>query len=47
VDSAEAKERPVQLIESGPAAGVVGVSALAKIMGERNALSFDIGRYHS
>jgi N-methylhydantoinase A/acetone carboxylase, beta subunit len=43
VDSAEAKERPVQLIESGPAAGVVGVSALAKIMGERNALSFDMG----
>ncbi|GGT92304.1 5-oxoprolinase [Sulfodiicoccus acidiphilus] len=43
VDSTEASERPVQVIESGPAAGVVGVSVLARTMGERNALSFDMG----
>lgn len=39
----EAQRRPVQIIESGPAAGVVGVAAFAKELGIRNAISFDMG----
>jgi len=43
VDPSEASERPVQIIESGPAAGVVGTSALAKLLGIKKAISFDMG----
>lgn len=43
IDVEEAGRRPVQIIESGPAAGVVGVSALSRLMGESNAISFDMG----
>jgi N-methylhydantoinase A len=43
IDLVEASERPVQMVESGPAAGVVGVSALSKFLGIRNAISFDMG----
>ncbi|BBG25107.1 hypothetical protein IC006_2442 [Sulfuracidifex tepidarius] len=43
IDVDEAVRRPVQVIESGPAAGVVGVSVLSKVMGEPNAISFDMG----
>ncbi|MEM1610083.1 MAG: hydantoinase/oxoprolinase family protein [Sulfolobales archaeon] len=43
VDIREAMERPVQIIESGPAAGVVAASELAKIMGLDRVISLDIG----
>ncbi|MEM0174190.1 MAG: hydantoinase/oxoprolinase family protein [Sulfolobaceae archaeon] len=43
VDETEAIERPVQLIESGPAAGVIGTAALSRILGIRKAISFDMG----
>lgn len=39
----EAKKRPVQIIESGPAAGVVGVASFARELGIKNAISFDMG----
>jgi len=35
--------RPVQIIESGPAAGVVGVQKLAEVMGLGNVVAFDMG----
>ncbi|HYM73672.1 MAG TPA: hydantoinase/oxoprolinase family protein, partial [Stellaceae bacterium] len=34
---------PMHIIESGPAAGVVGVQALTRRIGLRNAISFDMG----
>ncbi|QIW24571.1 hydantoinase/oxoprolinase family protein [Sulfolobus sp. S-194] len=43
IDANEAIERPVQLIESGPAAGVVGVKYFADEMNIKNAISFDMG----
>ncbi|MEZ0248070.1 MAG: hydantoinase/oxoprolinase family protein [Thermoproteus sp.] len=39
----EAARRPVQLIESGPAGGVVAAAELAKLIGERRIISFDMG----
>jgi N-methylhydantoinase A len=42
--TAEAAARaPMHIIESGPAAGVVGSQALARTMGLRNAITFDMG----
>jgi N-methylhydantoinase A len=38
-----AAERPVNIIESGPAAGVVGAQALARKMGLAKIISFDMG----
>jgi N-methylhydantoinase A len=44
VMSAEAaKARPVYMVESGPAAGVIAAGALAQAMGEANVISFDMG----
>ncbi|ARM76699.1 hydantoinase/oxoprolinase family protein [Acidianus manzaensis] len=43
ISSEEAMKRPVQIIESGPAAGVVGVASFAKELGIKNAISFDMG----
>lgn len=43
IDSEEASRRPVQIIESGPAAGVVGVKYFSEEMGIKNAISFDMG----
>ena len=40
-DSAAAT--PMHIIESGPAAGVVGVQALARRIGLQKAISFDMG----
>lgn len=37
------KERPFQMIESGPAAGVAAASYFAKALGYDKALSFDMG----
>ena len=43
VDVAEAEARPVQLIESGPAAGAVAAAELAKMLGVEMAVGFDMG----
>jgi N-methylhydantoinase A len=42
-DFAESVQRPVFLIESGPAAGVVGASHFARVLGEGDVISFDMG----
>ena len=39
----EAAHVPVNIIESGPAAGVIGAQALAHRMGETHLVSFDMG----
>ncbi len=39
----ESAERPVFLIESGPAAGVVGATHFAHALGEADIISFDMG----
>jgi N-methylhydantoinase A len=39
----EAARLPVNVIESGPAAGVIGAHALARRMGESHLISFDMG----
>lgn len=39
----ESAEKPVFLIESGPAAGVVGAAHFAKLLGESDVISFDMG----
>ena len=38
-----ARERPIHVIESGPAAGVTGCYHLAKMMGLENAMTLDMG----
>ncbi len=43
IDTREAVERPIQVIESGPAAGVVAAAELARMIGERMVISLDIG----
>jgi N-methylhydantoinase A len=39
----ESASRPVFLIESGPAAGVVGAAHFAGVLGESDVISFDMG----
>ncbi|MET1159333.1 MAG: hydantoinase/oxoprolinase family protein [Thermoprotei archaeon] len=39
----EAASRPVQIIESGPAAGVVASAVFAKFLGKSRVISFDMG----
>jgi N-methylhydantoinase A len=39
----EAVKRPVQLVESGPAGGVVAVAELARLLGLRRVISLDMG----
>ncbi|MBR0682810.1 hydantoinase/oxoprolinase family protein [Roseomonas eburnea] len=41
--AAEATERPVHAVESGPAAGVIGARALARQAGLPRVISFDMG----
>jgi N-methylhydantoinase A len=41
--AAAAADTPMHIIESGPAAGVVGVQALARRIGISHAISFDMG----
>jgi N-methylhydantoinase A len=41
--SASAKARPVYMVESGPAAGVIAAGAIAAPYGHRNVMSFDMG----
>ncbi|MEZ0290491.1 MAG: hydantoinase/oxoprolinase family protein [Sulfolobales archaeon] len=43
VDPEESSRRPVQIIESGPAAGVIGSQAIAEMIGLDNVISFDMG----
>lgn len=43
VDVEEAAERPVQVVESGPAAGVVAAAELARELGLPKVISFDMG----
>ncbi len=43
IDAAVARARPVQMIESGPAAGVIAVRALVRRIGRPNAVSLDMG----
>jgi N-methylhydantoinase A len=40
---AESADRPVFLIESGPAAGVVAAAHFTAVLGEKNIISFDMG----
>lgn len=39
----QAKLTPVNVVESGPVAGVYGASVLGKILGEDNIIAFDVG----
>ena len=41
--AAEAAVKPVNIVESGPAAGVVGARAIARQSGLENVISFDMG----
>ena len=38
-----ARRKPIVAVESGPAAGVVGAAEFAKMLGQRNILSLDMG----
>ncbi len=41
--AAGARERPVFMVESGPAAGVIAATYLAECIGRRDVISFDMG----
>ncbi len=43
MSAAAAAERPIHIIESGPAAGVVGATEIARRLGRLSLLSFDMG----
>lgn len=43
LDAAKVVERPVEIIESGPAAGVTAVTRLARLMGLDGVVAFDMG----
>ena len=36
-------ERPIEIVEGGPAGGVVGATHLAKMLGFKNLIAFDLG----
>ncbi len=38
-----AEETPINIIESGPAAGVYGAAVLGEMIGEKNIIAFDVG----
>lgn len=42
-DSAQARRECIRMLESGPAAGVIGAKALCDQLGIRNAIAFDMG----
>lgn len=39
----QAKETPINMVESGPVAGVYGAAVLGALIGETNLIAFDIG----
>ncbi|MFC7392112.1 hydantoinase/oxoprolinase family protein [Scopulibacillus cellulosilyticus] len=39
----QAKETPINLVESGPVAGIYGAAVLGELLGEENIIAFDIG----
>lgn len=39
----QSKETSINMVESGPVAGVFGAAVLGKILGEQNIIAFDIG----
>ncbi|GIP62778.1 5-oxoprolinase [Virgibacillus pantothenticus] len=39
----EAKKVPINMVESGPVAGIYGAAVLGKLIGEENIIGFDIG----
>jgi N-methylhydantoinase A len=41
--AAQAKKHCVHMLESGPAAGVIGAQALCRMLGLNNAIAFDMG----
>ncbi|MEI4741841.1 hydantoinase/oxoprolinase family protein [Rhodococcus erythropolis] len=43
LDAQSVAEKPVQIIESGPAAGVIAVQKLAQLLGLDNVVAFDMG----
>jgi N-methylhydantoinase A len=43
ISAAVARQRPVYMVESGPAAGVIAAGAFASLHGYRNVISFDMG----
>src|SRR5947208_8675461 len=42
-EAKQAKNHCVQMLESGPAAGVIGTQALCRTLGLKNAIAFDMG----
>jgi N-methylhydantoinase A len=38
-----AREQPIQLIESGPVAGITGAALMGEVIGEENLIALDIG----
>ncbi len=42
-DAADARRSCIRMLESGPAAGVIGAKALCDSIGMRNAIAFDMG----
>ncbi|HLR11641.1 MAG TPA: hydantoinase/oxoprolinase family protein [Sporosarcina sp.] len=38
-----AKEAPINMVESGPVAGIFGAAVLGELIGEENIIAFDIG----
>ncbi len=42
-ESAQAKEHCIRMLESGPAAGVIGARALCHALGVKDAIAFDMG----
>jgi N-methylhydantoinase A len=43
VPSASAHERPVEMLNSGPAGGVIAATRVADLLGDRNIITLDIG----
>ncbi len=39
----QAKETPINMVESGPVAGIYGAAVLGEIIGDENIIAFDIG----
>ncbi|QKE72226.1 hydantoinase/oxoprolinase family protein [Arthrobacter citreus] len=39
----QSKESPINMVESGPVAGIFGAAILGKLLGEENIIAFDIG----